>query len=368
MKRKAKNKNKNSSKILVTLLIIIALSVIIFVGINYYLNKLYPSDSPTDSPIEISDELSIHFLELGNGYAGDSIYIKAGDVDILVDGGSRANSSDAIDNYLDDYVKDGSLEYVIVTHYDQDHIAALVGNKTYPGIFDRYQIDTLIDAPKSTKTSSVYNNYCSKRDELKKNGTNHYTALDCYNNISGAKRYYELTDEIELEILYNYYYDHPTKDENDNSVCFLLNQGERHFLFTGDLEQPGEEKLVEYNTLPEVELFKAGHHGSKTSSNNCLLDIIKPKIVCICCCAGSNEYTTNNDNMFPTQAAISRIAKHTDKVYVTSLSLDGTPNNYTSMNGNIVVTSDKVGVMVNCSNNDTLLKDTEWFKKNRKWE
>ena len=39
------------------------------------------------------------------------------------------------------------------------------------------------------------------------------------------------------------------------------------------------------NLMPEVELYKAGHHGSKTSSSNALLEVIKPKIVCVskCC-------------------------------------------------------------------------------------
>ena len=48
-----------------------------------------------DSVIE-EGEVSIHFLELGNYYAGDSVYIKAGEVDILIDAGSRASSSTTI--------------------------------------------------------------------------------------------------------------------------------------------------------------------------------------------------------------------------------------------------------------------------------
>jgi hypothetical protein len=35
------------------------------------------------------------------------------------------------------------------------------------------------------------------------------------------------------------------------------------------------------------------------------------------------------------------------------------------MNGNIVVVSDLLGIKVNCSNNDTLLKDTTWAKTYR---
>ena len=146
----------------------------------------------------------------------------------------------------------------------------------------------------------------------------------------------------------------------------MINQGDKHFLFTGDLEEKGEEKLVEYNELPVVEVFKAGHHGSYTASSELLLSVIKPKIVCVCCCAGSDEYTDKNENMFPAQDFISRVCKYTENVYVTSI-VDDSSLGYTSMNGNIVVTSNNSGVSVNCSNNNTVLKDTEWFKKNRKW-
>ena len=139
-----------------------------------------------------------------------------------------------------------------------------------------------------------------------------------------------------------------------------------HYLFTGDLEEDGEEQLVVYNQLPKVELFKAGHHGSKTSSNDCLLEVIQPQIVCVCCCAGTDEYTDAKENQFPTQAMIDRVSVYTDRVYVTSLGDESAESGYVSMNGNIVVTSNRQGVEVNCSNNNTLLKDTAWFIENRK--
>lgn len=358
MTRKKQQKPK-TNKSVVFIIMIVAIAICIFFAWKYFNNQ--------DNKVA-NGEISFHFMELGNGNTGDSIYIKAGDTDILVDAGSTSSSASTIMNYVDEYVTDKKFEYVIATHYDKDHISAFFGSNKDNGVLDNYKCDIIIDAPKSTKSTKIYKNYVEKRDKLVETGTKHYNALECYNNENGASRKYDLTDEIELEILYNYYYDHPTSDENNNSVCFIINQGDRHFLFTGDLEKDGEEKLVEYNTLPEVELYKAGHHGSKTSSNDCLLSVIKPKIVCVCCCAGSTEYTDINDNQFPTQSFISRISKYTDKVYVTTQSLDGTTNNFSSMNGDIVVTSNPEKVFVNCSNNNVALKDTEWFKKNRKWE
>ena len=126
-----------------------------------------------------------------------------------------------------------------------------------------------------------------------------------------------------------------------------------------------EKKLVEYNELSKVDVYKAGHHGSYTAGSEELLSVIDPNVVCICCCAGSDEYTDNPLNMFPAQDFISRICKYTDQVFVTTLITD---TGFESMNGNIVITSNNTGLVVNCSNNNIILKDTEWFKKNRKWE
>ena len=140
-------------------------------------------------------------------------------------------------------------------------------------------------------------------------------------------------------------------------------------MLTGDLEKEGEEKLAEYydsstkeKTLPHCDLFKAGHHGSKTSSNDVLLNKITPSICVACCCAGSTEYTVNNDNIFPTQDFINRIAKHTSRVYVTSL-YDRASKKNVSFNGIVIVSSngDKVGL--SATNNLTRLKDTAWFNE-----
>jgi competence protein ComEC len=145
----------------------------------------------------------------------------------------------------------------------------------------------------------------------------------------------------------------------------LIKHGSRSFLLTGDLEDKGEKYLVEYNKLPKVDVYKAGHHGSYTAGSEELLSVIQPDIVCICCCAGTDEYTKDPLNMFPAQDFISRISKYTERVYVTTL---GTDDGFTSMNGDITVVSNTDGLVLYFSNNDTILKETEWFKENRKWE
>lgn len=393
-KSKRKKKNSRAPKIIVVIVLVVIIALIatgaylyafkrdVFDDVLSRIERIFGVNDGTSGGdntgtsgggkenVIVNGELSIHFLEPGNANAGDCVYIKAGEADILVDAGSRESSVSTIKKYLDDYVTDGSLEYVIVTHADTDHIAGFAANN---GLFALYRCETIIDFAKTNKTTNIYNKYVLNRQSAETAGAKHYTALDCVKETNGAKKIYSITEEISIEILYQEFYENSSGDENNYSVCFMLKHGERNFLFTGDLEESGEKSLVKSNDLPEVELFKAGHHGSKTSSNDVLLSVIKPKIVCVCCCAGSVEYTQNLANTFPTQAFIDRVAKYTDRVYVTTVMPRLEKNDkdryvnteYELLNGNIAVVSDKDGVTVKCSHSDTLLKDTDWFKNNR---
>ena len=352
------------------------LALVIGFAAAFFLWGYIRRDMKTDA-VFVSGDLQFHFMQLGNNYTGDSIYIKAGDTDILIDAGSRADSTDTTSAYIDRFCTDGVLEYVIATHADQDHIAGFAGSNDHPSIFDRYECRTIIDFAQTNKTTNVYKKYVEKRDAEVEAGAVHYTALECWNETGGAKRSYEIADGVTMNVLYTKFYEEHTSDENNYSVCLLFTQGERNFLFTGDLEKEGEESLVESNDLPKVELFKAGHHGSGTSSGDALLSVIDPEIICVCCCAGSVEYTQNLQNTFPYQTTIDRFAEYTDRVYVTTYGTieltkddDGedkyVDTGFAPLHGNIVVTSKSGGVSVKCSENDgVLLKDTEWFRKNR---
>lgn len=298
-------------------------------------------------------DMKIHFIDLGSN-SGDSIYIKAGDTDILIDAGSVAASAETIKNYVDQYCTDGKLEYVIATHADSDHIAAFLGTTKIKGILDVYECETIIRFAKTDKSTNVVTNFLAKCDEKKAAGSNYYTALDCYNNENGGERVYNIANGITMEVLYHDYYMQHHSDENNYSVCLLFTQGDNHYLFTGDLEKSGEESLIARNpNLPHVELYKAGHHGSATSSNDVLLNAINPQYVVASCAAG-DKYN------FPTQAFIDRVAPFTDNVYITGVSTPG----YV-MNGNVVFSCVNNEITLQFANNDLKLKDTEWFKNNR---
>ncbi|MBR2460377.1 MAG: MBL fold metallo-hydrolase [Clostridia bacterium] len=365
----ARKKEKKFNAGIAVLLAVCCLAVGVAGG--YY--GIITSSQPTETEIYSAGSLKIHFLELGNKYTGDCTYIKAGDTDILIDAGSRTSSIPTISAYLDRFVTDRKLEYVIVTHAHQDHYAGFATNIGEDSLFDLYECGTIIDFAMTNQEQNadkdgdgfgenMYSDYLRERADEVAKGATHYTAAQC---IQESKNEFALSDTATLTILDQKFYYEEAETENDYSVCALITEGADSFLFTGDLEKDGEESLVERNSLPQVSVYKAGHHGSKTSSHDVLLDVIKPSIVCVCCCAGSSEYTDKQENQFPTQDFIDRVSKHTDAVYVTTLCTDYDNDEYTSMNGNIVISYAFGSILVECSASDTKLKDTAWFKANR---
>jgi hypothetical protein len=189
------------------------------------------------------------------------------------------------------------------------------------------------------KTKQVYERYAKARDELKKKyGDDVYSPISqiCKDHREyveenqgslNEKELWEhrarpipLADGVTLNFLYNYHNDHreektkiTSADINNLSVCFTIDyekaNGEvERFLFTGDLEEfdsqkkvedatrgmqriNGESDLVKYNPwLKEgVMLYKAAHHGSKTSSSDNLMEAINPKHIVIPATAGNKE-------------------------------------------------------------------------------
>lgn len=330
-------------------------------------------------------DLSIHFLELGNKYTGDCTLVKVGDTEMLIDAGSKASSIPTIKQYIDTYCTDGILEYVVVTHAHEDHYAGFATNEETQSLFDIYTVKNIIDfgeGTNKTTANKMYANYIRERDAEVAASAEYHRAIDFINEIGERKQKFELKKDsgVYVEMLYHKYLNKGTEadTENDYSVCLQIVYDDKYYLFTGDLEEDGEESLVENHELPtgknyqmlhEVEVYKAGHHGSKTSSTDKLMQVIKPDVVCVCCCAGSSEYTSKNENQFPTQEFVNNVyeANPNAKIYVTTFCVDYKANAFQSFNGNIVIGVNLGDESVNvfCSNNSIDLYNTDWFKQNR---
>lgn len=91
------------------------------------------------------------------------------------------------------------------------------------------------------------------------------------------------------EVFFQYLWPFDTDYEgNNDSLVLYVQHGHFHALFTGDLEKEGEQKLLSlYPTLSSIDLLKAGHHGSKTSSSEEFIRQLQPAITIFC--AGENN-------------------------------------------------------------------------------
>jgi competence protein ComEC len=68
---------------------------------------------------------------------------------------------------------------------------------------------------------------------------------------------------------------------NSRSIVIAARLGELRWLFTGDLEKEGERRLIDDYPNLKVDVLKAGHHGSKTSTSEDFLRMIRPRLALI---------------------------------------------------------------------------------------
>lgn len=98
---------------------------------------------------------------------------------------------------------------------------------------------------------------------------------------------------------------------NNNSIVAKLKYGKFQMLFTGDIEQIAEEKIVEkYGDKLKSTILKIAHHGSNTSSIENFINAVKPEVVLI----GVGK---NNKYGHPNQDVINRLKKYGAKIYRT---------------------------------------------------
>ncbi|PFP25496.1 DNA internalization-related competence protein ComEC/Rec2 [Bacillus sp. AFS073361] len=108
----------------------------------------------------------------------------------------------------------------------------------------------------------------------------------------------------------------PEKDykgeRNGGSIAFIAQLGGVSWFFGGDLDQAGEEKIIHQFPHLHIDVLKAGHHGSKTSSADTFINQIKPKVALIS--AGEN-----NRFGHPHQEVLKRLEKTNTIIFRTDL-------------------------------------------------
>ncbi len=206
--------------------------------------------------------LRVSFFDVGQG---DAIFIETPDGNqALIDGGP----SNAILNHLGRAMPfwDRSLDAIILTHPDQDHITGAVE------ALRRYQVD-LIFWTGVDHSSAVYREWLRLLDEKSP-------------RIAIARAGQRVN--IGRGVFFDVFSPHESQEGkkaqkiNNTSTIGKLRYGEVSFLLTGDAEKQVERRLVfEYGDSLDSDILKAGHHGSKTSSAEEFLRAVSPDVVII---------------------------------------------------------------------------------------
>lgn len=196
--------------------------------------------------------IKVSFLDVGQG---DAILISSGNTQVLIDGGKDPKILlDRLGEQMP--YGDTSIEMVIATHPDADHIGG------FSEIIPHYTIASVGETT-VRKDSSVY--------QLWEKNIYDYN-LPRYIFSFGEKIVF--SNGASIRVLYPFRNQkEDKKDTNSMSLVLLLEYKEQSFLLTGDIPAD-KESLIETH---DADVLKVSHHGSKTSTSQTFLEAMKPE-------------------------------------------------------------------------------------------
>jgi competence protein ComEC len=210
-----------------------------------------PAPSPSLTSTPAGGELEVHFIDVGQG---DSILIDLGETEVLIDGGEK---SPGVVDYLKKYV-DGALEVVVATHPHSDHIGGLIA------VLGAFQVEQIWYNGEQAE-SAIYTEFINA---VKAEGTEAHIARRGDRIVTGSLTFLVLNPKTLAGTV------------NNNSIVLELSYGTVDFLFTGDAEKAAEAAMLAASDIPvpNIEILKVGHHGSRTASSPAFLAATSPEV------------------------------------------------------------------------------------------
>jgi len=257
--------------------------------------------------------LHVSFLDVGQG---DSILIETpSGRQVLVDGGPDPRRAvQLLGRSLPFW--DRSLDLVVLTHPQDDHLAGLVE------VAKRYHLGTVMEGPDKPSTA-LYHQWGKAVEE---------------NDVPVVRaqlgQRVPLEDGLVLEVL-----GPPSRPFsgasaiNENSVVLRVAWGGVSFLLTGDIEEKAEYRLLLLEAPVRSTVLKVAHHGSYTSTSSEFLMAVNPVVAVVSVCA---------DNRFghPSPEVLSRLKTQVGGGRIYS----------TAENGTIELTTDGTRLWVKTAN------------------
>ena len=204
--------------------------------------------------INLNPLLEVSYLDIGQG---DSAFIKLpyNKANILIDTGGIVNSAYSVaDNRIVPYLKSigiSKINYLVLTHGDYDHMGEAIN------LVENFKVENVI------LNCGPYNDLEKELIKvLDKKKIKYYSCIKELN-----------IDKNKLYFLQTKVYD----NENDNSNVIYTKLNGYNFMFMGDASSTTEKEIIGTYNLPNIDVLKVGHHGSKTSSSKEFINEVSPK-------------------------------------------------------------------------------------------
>ncbi len=200
---------------------------------------------------------SVTALDVGQG---QSILLRQGRHLTLVDCGGDAydNAGDLAADHIQNIGR-GHLDLLVLTHFHEDHANGV------PQLLERLRVDRLV-VPEVEEDTPLRSEILALAAEQ---GT------QCM--VIREDTLLRLEDGSTVQLFAPL----GDADENERGLAVLASTGNFDALLTGDMSSRVEQLLLQHTQLPDVELLVAGHHGSKYSTSQALLDAVTPEMVLI---------------------------------------------------------------------------------------
>lgn len=214
--------------------------------------------------------LRIDFLDVGQGDAA-LITFPSGKT-MLVDGGGRKNyQDDDEDAFEADIPRIGdavvseflwerglsSVDYLVATHADADHIQGL------SDVAANFAVASAFVGRMASGKAEF--------DEFADQARRRHLPIESISTGEVLQ-----IDGIKVEVLNSDASSGSPKSDNNDSAVLRLVYGDRKFLLTGDIEAETETRLLATSELLRADVVKVPHHGSRTSSTQSFVDAAKP--------------------------------------------------------------------------------------------
>jgi competence protein ComEC len=217
-----------------------------------------------DKIVQDTGRLEIVFLDIGQG---DATFITFPDGStMLVDCAKDARVMEALGRVMRFYER--TIDYLLITHPDLDHYGGCID------VMDRFDVGHVVYNGFQKNGDSFWKEFMQAIERETEAGAE-YIKIDGEQvwNIASTTLHFLYPDAPVSEI---------DRDSNNSSIIFKLSFGEQDVLLTGDAEDEVEQYLVEtYGDVLDVEVLKAGHHGSGSSSIQAFVDEASPDIAVI---------------------------------------------------------------------------------------